>query len=86
MDQPLPGEGMAASGFSLHPLYCYRPHLSFIAGTILHPVTMDRVIITMILIASGSLAAGNKDGPPMVGKESGFRVIGSTAPKGRELA
>lgn len=77
---------MAASGFSLHPLYCYRPLLSFIAGTILHPVTMDPVIITTIHIEPGSLAAGNKDGPPMVGKESGFQAIGNMAPEGTESA
>jgi hypothetical protein len=66
---------MAVSGFSLHLLYCYRPLLSFSVGTIHHPVTMDQVI-TMILTEPGSRATGIKGGLPMVGKESGFRVIG----------
>jgi hypothetical protein len=70
---------MAASGFSLDPLYCYRPLLSIIEGTILHPVTMDRVIIIMSPIELGFLVTGKRGGLPMVGRESGFQAIGSTA-------
>lgn len=77
---------MAISGFSLHPLYCYRPLLSFSVGTILHPVTMDQVIITMIHTERGSRVTGSRGGLPMVGKESGFQAIGNMAPEGRELA
>jgi hypothetical protein len=77
---------MAISGFSLHPLYCYRPLLSFSVGTIHHPVTMDQVIITMILTERGSRVTGSGGGLPMVGKEFGFRGIGDRAPESAELA
>jgi hypothetical protein len=40
---------------------------------------MDQIIITMILIESGSQATGRTDGLPMVGKGSGFQAIGNTA-------
>ena len=50
------------------------------------PVTMDQIIITMILIESGSLATGRIGGLPMVGKGSGFQAIGNTALNGQKIA
>jgi len=77
---------MAVSGFSLHPLYCCRPLLSIIVATMLHPVTTDQITIITIPIEPGSQATGSRGGLPMVGRESGFRVIGSTALNGQKLA
>jgi hypothetical protein len=47
---------------------------------------MDQIIITMILIESGSQATGRIDGLPMVGKGSGFQAIGNTALNGQKIA
>jgi hypothetical protein len=47
---------------------------------------MDQVIITMILIESGSQATGRIDGLPMVGKGSGFQAIGNTALNEQKIA
>jgi hypothetical protein len=71
---------MAISGVLLLPhLYGWRL-LRFISeGTTHHPVIMDQIIITMILIEPGSLATGKIGGLPMVGKGPGFKVIGNTA-------
>lgn len=78
---------MGISGFLL-PLHLYGLRLlRFITeGTTHHPVTMDQIIITMILIESGSQATGRIDGLPMVGKGSGFQAIGNTAPNGQKIA
>ena len=51
----------------------------------LHPVTMDQITIITVLIEPGSRATGSKVGPPMVGKESGFQGIGSTALNGQKI-
>jgi hypothetical protein len=40
---------------------------------------MDRVIIIMSPIELGFLVTGKRGGLPMVGRESGFQAIGSTA-------
>ena len=78
---------MGISGFLLllH-LYGWRLLRFITEGTTHHPVTMDQIIITMILIESGSQATGRIDGLPMVGKGSGFQAIGNTAPNGQEIA
>jgi len=72
---------MAISGFLLL-LYLYGWHLlRFITeGTTHHPVTMDQIIITMILIESGFQATGRIGGLPMVGRGAGFQAIGDRAP------
>jgi len=63
-----------------------KPPLLFITeGIIPHPVTMGQITLMVILIEFGSLATGNKGGLPMVGKGSGFQVIGNTALKGQGL-
>jgi hypothetical protein len=73
---------VAISGFLLlRHLYGWVPLLSIIEGTILHLVTMDRVIITITLIEFGSRATGKRDGLPMVGKGPGFQVIGNIGDK-----
>ena len=71
---------MGISGFLLllH-LYGWRLLQFITEGTTHHPVTMDQIIITMILIESGSQVTGRTDGLPMVGKGSGFQAIGNTA-------
>ena len=71
---------MGISGFLLllH-LYGWRLLRFITEGTTHHPVTMDQIIITMILIESGSQATGRIDGLPMVGRGSGFQAIGNTA-------
>jgi hypothetical protein len=85
VDRPLPGidTPLAISEFLLlHHLSGWRPLLFITEGITHHPVTMDQVTITIILIEFGSLATGNRDGHPMVGKGSGFQAIGNTALKG----
>jgi hypothetical protein len=78
---------MGISGFLLllH-LYGLRLLRFITEGTTHHPVTMDQIIITMILIESGSQATGRIDGLPMVGKGSGFQAIGNTALNGQKIA
>jgi hypothetical protein len=78
---------MGISGFLLllH-LYGWRLLRFITEGTTHHPVTMDQIIITMILIESGSQATGRTDGLPMVGKGSGFQAIGNTALNEQKIA
>ena len=69
-------------GFIAPPPIWVAPPPVYFRGTTHHPVIMDQIIITMILIEPGSLATGKIGGLPMVGKGPGFQVIGNTALKG----
>ena len=72
--------------FVAPPILLPPPLLSITEGTILHPATMDQIIITVILIEFGSRATGRRGGLPMVGKGPGFQAIGDMAPNGQGAA